>query len=392
MIAIASSPIAPVRRGALTACLVAAACSVPPTRSGPPFAAAFPDATELVTTTDPAAVRRQLDHVQLPSDDAHHELLLALLRSRERIDAPHLVLLARAVARPDHVVAVADGRVWRYGARGDGGNAAVVEQLLVAGLDRLGDVDRRWFGELLAVTQSDATLQRYADRLLPGLDDGSTTALGEILDGMHGSPALVPFLTGYLAPRGGLDGDRGWFAFGHVSFDSERLAVLRAAVARQPLDGDRMVAAMRAFSFDSSREQAFALLAARVPALSSDDVHASLATFSFDNGRAAACAALGEQPAVALGERHLVAIVDLCSFDSGRLACVHALAPRLTGAPDGDAACALLREFAFDHDRLRALDLLAPRWRELAAAQRTALLDTFTFASGRRGATELLLR
>src|SRR5262245_59537985 len=66
-------------------------------RQGPPFDEVLPDASVLVTTTDPASVRAQLDGSQLPDSKAHQDRLLALLRSRQQLQAAHVVLLANAV-------------------------------------------------------------------------------------------------------------------------------------------------------------------------------------------------------------------------------------------------------------------------------------------------------
>lgn len=369
--------------------LLLAACT---TRQGLPFDEVFPDPGVLVTTNDPASVRAKLDGVQLPETRAHHDRLLALLRGRDRLTAAHLVLLTQAVATPNRSVVVADGkRVWRYGARGQGEFAPVIDQLLVEGIDKVTDVDRRWLGELLGVSQSDATLRRYADRFLPQVDDGSPQALGEILDGMPGSPAAIPFLVGYLAPKGGLDGERGWSAFARMQFDDQRTAVLDAVLARQAaIDGERMVAVMKAFSFDSGRERAFAQLAVKTQPLPVGAAKEAVATFSFDSGRDAAFAALGKQAGVRLNDGHLTEFVQMCAFDSGKLQCVKSLKPRLDGAPDAAAAKALLAAFSFDSDRQGAVAVMRERWSRLTAGEREALLATFSFDSNREAAARLL--
>lgn len=367
-----------------------AACRVS-VRQGPPFDEAFPDASVLITTSDPAAVRAKLATVQIPATREHHDRLLELLRSQPRIRAAHLALLAHAVATSSNHVTVNGAEVHVYGQRGRGDFAPVIEQLLTEGIERVTDVDRRWFGELIGVTQSDATMRLWVDRFLAQVDDGSPQALGEMLDGMPGSPATVPFLVGELAPKGRLDGERGWLAFARVSFDSERTALLDAIVSRGgAIDGDRMVAAMRAFSFDSGREHAFALLAGKAQPLSIEHVQASLATFSFDSGRDAAFAVLGKQSSVHLTDRHLVDLVRMCSFDSAKRKCVEALGPRLEGAPNGADAVALLAAFSFDSDRQQAVAAMGARWAQLTAAERERLLATFSFESNRANAAKLL--
>ncbi|HEX6943205.1 MAG TPA: DUF4476 domain-containing protein [Gemmatimonadaceae bacterium] len=379
----------PVRRCyTLTLSLLLVACTA---RQGPPFDEVFPDPGVLVTTNDPASLRKKLDTVQLPETRAHHDRLLALLHGRDHITAAHLVLLTHAVATPDRIIVGNGNRVWRYGARGQGEFAPVIEQLLGEGIDKVTDVDRRWLGELLGVSQSDATLRRYADRFLAQVDDGSPQALGEILEGMPGSPAAIPFLVGYLAPKGGLDGERGWSAFARMEFDEQRTAVLDAVLARQAaIDGERMVAVMKAFSFDSGREIAFAQLAAKTQPLPVGAAKEALATFSFDSGRNAAFAALGKQAGVHLTDGHLVEFVQLCAFDSGKLQCLKSLAPRLDGAPDAAAAKALLAAFSFDSDRKSAVEVMREHWSPLPAGEREALLATFSFESNREAAAQLL--
>ncbi|MEO6596934.1 MAG: hypothetical protein ABIP94_19485, partial [Planctomycetota bacterium] len=187
-------------------------------RTGPDFAVAFPAASVLVTTQDPVAVRTRLAEVRLPATKEHHDQLLSLLRAQPTISAQHLVLLVEAVALPEQNLSMFnDGHMQRtYSQRGKGGFAPVVDHLLTEGTPKLTGVDRGWLGEMLGRTQSDATLRGLADRFVAELDDGSETALLQIVGGMPGSPALLPFLTGYLAPQGRLDGTRGWQVVGHL--------------------------------------------------------------------------------------------------------------------------------------------------------------------------------
>src|SRR5689334_7134093 len=145
-------------------------------RTGPEFRDAFPDAAVLVTTQEPATVRERLANTQLPATQEHHQHLLELLRAQPKVTAQHLVLLVEAVSLPDSTMFVVhDGRTWHaYPPRGTGPFAPVADQLLLEGADKLVGLDRRWFGELIGRTQSDATLQHLVDRFVPGLDDGST--------------------------------------------------------------------------------------------------------------------------------------------------------------------------------------------------------------------------
>lgn len=367
------------------AALLAAACS-----SGPrPFADAFPEPRELLTTLDPEGAYRQLQQVAIPAEEAHRRALLDLLRSVETIDAPHLALLAAAMGGRQHRVAQDDTGVFAWRARGSDAAAAATDELLQLGLERLGDVDRRNFGRLLGHTQSDAVLRAYVERKLASVDDGSVEALQQILAGMTGSPATAPFVR-LLGERGALAGARGDAAFDSLVFDDDRLAVLATLLARpEPVDGERCLTALRRFSFDEGRVQAFALLGGRFAELTPEQTGAAVATFTFDSGKAAAFAALADA-GLRLRDTQLLDLVRLCLFDDSKLRCVQLLGPKLSGPFDPRTAEQLLRAFSFDSDRLRALELLAPHWRGLDGTDKARLRTTFLFDSTKERAAELL--
>lgn len=370
----------------LAAALLAAACS-----SGPrPFAEAFPEPRELLTTQDPEVAYRQLQQVAIPAEEAHRRALLDLLRSVETIDAPHLALLAAAMGGRQQRVAQDDTGSYAWPARGSDVAAAATDELLLLGLERLGDVDRRSFGRLLGHTQSDAVLHAYVERKLAALDDGSVEALQQILAGMTGSPATAPFVR-LLGERGALTGARGDAAFDSLVFDEDRLAVLATLLARpEPVDGERCLTALRRFSFDEGRVQAFALLGGRFAELTPEQTGAAVATFTFDSGKEAAFAALANADGLRLRDTQLLDLVRLCLFDDSKLRCVQRLGPKLSGPIDPRTAEQLLRAFSFDSDRLRALELLAPHWRGLDGADKARLRTTFLFDSTRERAAELL--
>ena len=370
----------------VAAALFAAACS-----SGPqPFAEAFPEPRELLTTEDPEGAHQQLLQVAIPDDEAHRRAVLDLLRSVETIDAPHLALLAAAMGGQRFRVAQDDTGLFAWRARGSDAAAVATDELLQLGLERLGAVDRRNFGRLLGHTQSDAVLRAYVERKLASLDDGSIPALQEILAGMTGSPATVPFVK-LLAERGALAGARGDAAFDSLVFDEDRLAVLATLLARpEPVDGERCLAALRRFSFDEGRVQAFALFGDRMAGLTSEQTGAAVATFTFDSGKEAAFASLAQANGLRLRDTQLVDLLRLCLFDGSKLRCVELLGPKLTGPLDPRAAEQVLRSFSFDSDRLRALELLAPHWRGLDGADKVRLRRTFLFDSAQERAAELL--
>jgi len=360
-------------------------------RSGPAFPVAFPDPTVLVTTPEPESVRTRLAQVQLPATQEHHQRLLELLRAQTKITAPHLILLVEAVSHPEIGSSVhIDGMRYVYPPRGKGEFSKVADQLLSEGADKLVGLDRRWFGELVGATQSDATLQLLVDRFLPGLDDGSEAALRDMLAGMPGSPAAVPFLTG-LAARGKLDDERGWAAVGMLAFDDQRVALVRALVKRHPsVDGSRFVAIVRSLSFDDGRTNVVEALAAKVKPLSGEVVDDVLGAFSFDSGRQTACATFAAAGTVQLDLQRLAGLAQRFSFDDGRVGCVKALASCVQGPANGAGARDLLHAFSFDSGRLDALRVIAPHCRALSSADKKALLGAFSFDSNREAAAHVL--
>lgn len=359
--------------------------------SGPrPFAEAFPEPHVLLTTSEPDRVYEDLLQVAVPDDEAHRRTILDLLRSVETVDAPHLALLAKAMGGRTRRVAQHNADVFAWPARGEGAAAAATDELLQLGLERLGTVDRRSFGRLLGHAQSDAVLRACVDRQLEAQDDGSAEALREILSGMPGSPATVPFLR-LLGERGGLAGARGIAAFEPLVFDEDRLALLATLLARpESLGGEACLTALRLFSFDEGRVQAFALLGERLAELAPEQTGAAVATFTFDSGKEAAFASLAKAPALRLRDSQLLDLVNLCLFDASKLRCVQMLAPKLAGPFDPRTAEQLLRSFSFDSDRMRALEVFAPHWRAFDGADKARLRGTFLFDSAEERAAELL--
>lgn len=373
----------------LLALAFAAACSFS-APTGVPFEQAFPDPSELVTTTDPAAVHTRLGTTALPTTRAHHDRLVALLRSRNELTAAQLALLARAAGHGDyHSMTATNVGTWHWPERGEGACSATIDQLLSEGLPKVSAVDRRWYGELIGLTQNDLSTRAYIEALHARVDDGSPEALREILGGMPGSPATVAFLR-LLATSGKLDEARGWVAFDAMSFDEQRCSVLGLQLERgAAVDGKRLVATMRAFTFDDARRSGFELLLGKANDVDFADVEAAIGTFTFDDGKRAAAAALAKTTR-SLTDADLVTLVRMFTFDEGRGACVSALAGRLTGDPDAASASALLRAFTFDDQRLATTRVLASRWQRLSAVERKRLGQTFTFDESRDRAIALL--
>ena len=82
------------------------ACEPPSDPDAPPdprpFAELFPDATELVTTPDPAEARERLDLSILPEGDpAHDAQIAALVDAVDTIDADRLALVVDAIVDDD---------------------------------------------------------------------------------------------------------------------------------------------------------------------------------------------------------------------------------------------------------------------------------------------------
>ncbi len=354
------------------------------------FHEAFPDPTELVTTQDPAAAHKRLADTELPRTRAHDDRLLELLRTRTEITAAHLVLLTRAVGHENHSVCHTDRGMFCWGDRAKGEAAATIELLLNEGLPKITTIDRRWYAELIGCTQTDPTLLRYLDRFHAQMDDGSEAALIDILKGMPGSPATTPLILA-LRERGQADDNRCWIAFSYLSFDDDRLDLLRAMVGSGiDVQGERLLQAMRAFSFDSGREAAFAMLVQKAPSLQFADAKAVVAMFSFDEGKQKACAALAKATAIQVTEAQLAELLRMFSFDSDRAACVRSLAAHLHGTSTALDARAILSTFSFDSDRLAATRALAGRWRHFPQEERRTITATFSFDSSKKEASRLL--
>ncbi|MFT4843023.1 MAG: hypothetical protein ACI8UD_003314 [Planctomycetota bacterium] len=357
------------------------------------FGDVFPDLGVLLTTADPVAVRAELVTVQMPDSEAHNMHLLAMLRGQKSMDAAHLVLLVRAVALPENIQCSNDNGRWCYPQRGDSDNAAFVDQLLTEGAAKLDDVDSYWLGELVGISQSDAVMLALCELFVPVVDDGSDHAFDELLRGMPGSPAMLPFLSRYMGPQGRLDGDRGWHAFRKMSFDSDRVWLLATLLLRQEeLTDERLLMTMKAFSFDGGRKKALQMLVDRATSLDAEVARAAVSTFSFDAGRSAAFATLAKRGTVELEEHQLARYVQLCSFDSGKIKCVELFASTLQGEPSIRSAKKVLGAFSFDSDRLKAVQLMAPRWSQLSQGERNELLGAFSFDSSRKKAAKLLMR
>jgi hypothetical protein len=357
------------------------------------FRDAFPDPSVLVTTVDPEGVRAQLAEADLPDDSEHKAALLALLGADESIDAAHLVLLARAVALPADISVHNNRGRWTYPQRGEADNAAFVDQLLTEGAEKIRDIDAYWLGELIGISQSDATMLMLCNRFVPQADDGSDRAFQEVLRGMPGSPAMLPFLQQYMIPQGRFDGKRRWLAFDGMLFDDNRVLMLGVVVQHEPeITKEQLLKTMEAFSFDGGRERAFGLLVEQAKPIDVDTAHAAIAMFSFDDGRDAAFATLAKAGSMEINERDLLKFVKLFSFDSGRFKPVKLFADLLQGEATFENAKKLLGEFSFDQGRLKVVEVMAPRWRSLPVKERMRLADEFSFDSNGKKALGFLMR
>lgn len=373
-----------------------AACSfTPPRRQGPPFPEVFPDASELVTTSDPAGLRERLATVPLPATEEHHAQLRFLLDSQATIDVPHLLLLVEAVHLPEasgnyyHV----NGQRRFHGPRGRGRFAPVVDQLLEDALPKLVGVDRQGLGELLGRSQSDATLNRLAERLLPALDDGSTAALEQVIGGMAGSPAVAPFLVDHLAPRGLLLPDRGFDLLPRLPFDDQRVLLVRAmANAATSIEPKRLADAVAAMTFDDNRTAVLEAAIGRCQPFDWRVAERILDCFTFDDGRAAACHAFARTDTLRLDGSGLVRMVHHFTFDDDRVTCVRVLVPCLQGDLSITNACQLLAAFTFDDSRLAALQAARARLAPTSSTQQEQLLAAFTFDSSREQVVAMLRR
>lgn len=404
-------------------------------RTGPDFVEAFSDPAMLITTADIEETRELLHTVQLPETDAHHDALLKALDDVEAIDSEHLVLLTEAVVIPPRLTdgaiksilkAVIDGREIAY-SRGKGEFSHVIDDLLLAGANKLSDVGPQSFGRLVAVAQTPETIVALSDILLERSDSGSTSDLAAILQEIPWDGTRTELCVEVLIPRGRLKGERADTAIESMSFDSGRTALIsafyqslddldaetflrhvrlqgfdsgRTGVVEEGvavidrIDGSLAVALVETAGFDSGREAIFKVLLPKLDLHSADEVLALVRTNSYDSGRLAmlkvAVALESNFPAVSAGD--LVSYAQVGSFDSGRNEMLRVVAPHFKGGFTKQSAARLLGAFSFDSGRLDAVELFREDLQKLSERDRRAVLRQFSRASSREEADELLLQ
>lgn len=421
-----------------------AACSSPGVhvwtaveRDGPPFAESFPDPAVLLSTRDVRGVRKVLANTPLPETDEHHEALLALVNEAPTIDTDHLLLISEAVAIPGRIsreaveradVAVAlmqiNGRTPTVVTRGGGEFAQVLDDILIAGAEKLSDPDAENLGRLLGATQFSATMERLCDPLLKRCDDGSEHALREMLEGIPFDDQRSEFLLSVLLPRGHLPPARQELALDSLSFDSNKTElVLELYDGARELDPDRVLRDLGKLSFDSSRSQVVNAAARRLGPIDRATTEAFLANASFDSSRTEMMMTL--QPLVRLdGAEDVLALMQTCSYDSNReelldlmlagrfpkvspheladlvsvadydssrRSILDKVAPYVGGPMKPAEARCLLESFSFDESRLHAVRLFADDIRRYSADEKRELVQAISFSSNREEALFLLL-
>ena len=359
-------------------------------RTGPDFVEAFPDPAVLITTADIEETRELLHTVQLPETDAHHDALLKALDDVEAIDSEHLVLLTEAVAIPPRLTggaiksiikAVIDGREIVY-SRGKGEFSHVIDDLLLAGAEKLSDVGPQSFGRLVAAAQTPETIVALSDILLERSDSGSTSDLAAILQAIPWDGTRTELCVEVLIPRGRLKGERADIAIELMSFDSGRTALIGAFYqSLDDLDAETLLRHVRLQSFDSGRTDVAEEGVAVIDSIDGSLAVALVQTNSYDSGREAMLKAL--LPKLDLRNAdEMLALVRTNSYDSGREAMFKALLPKLDRI-DGSLAVALVRTNSHDSGRKAMLKALLPKLDLRNADEMLALVRTNSYDSGR---------
>ncbi len=374
-------------------------------RTGPPFPQAFPDARVLLETDDVAGVRERLARAILPATDEHHDQLRALLASVDAVDTQHLVLLTEAVALPgpadegmQRITISVDGETARsilrtLVPRGSGEYAAVVDELLLAGLDKLTDLDRSNLGLILGRTQFDETMGAIVDRTFDEFDDGSPQALEQILAGMEFSGPRVDLVTAVLAPRDMLAAasGRGLVAVRSVDFDNQREQITEVVMGDlETLSAEGFLEYLELMSFDTGRLVVTRLSAPRLEPRDGSSLLRILDLYSFDSGRVEALDVLTGDGRVQVTPPDFNRLLGSMSFDTGRMQVAGQLDPHLQGQIDVRTARDTLEAFSFDTSRLEVLELLAPRLKHLGQADRAELFQAYSFDSNKERAGEIL--
>jgi len=353
---------------------------------------AFPDLRTLVTTSDPLGVRRLLGTSAATNQGQHTEELLALLREASEIDAAHLVLLARAVPLPVASSVSIGSDVWTYPLRGQAPNSALVDQLLAEGAEKVREIDSYWFGEMVGISQSDATMVMLCERFGADVDDGSEHAMMEMLRGMTGSPALVPFVRHYIPSRG-MDTDRAWLILKKCRDTDLQMVLLELLLKADPeVTHGRAIELLQPFRFDDDRARAFRVIAASMNSMLPLTVYEVVKLFQFDEGRSTIIELVSKFESIELDEGDLIRLVDLFRFDDGRSEVVSRLGGSVSGPMTFDGATRLLEEFRSDDGRLKAVEALAPKFAGLSADQRSELLECFSFPDSKLKAVRFLMR
>lgn len=370
----------------------------PAERTGPPFAEAFVDPGVLLEPSGLEATRKRLSRTPLPYDEAHHEQLLQLVQQAEEIEVENLVLLAEAVALPSRRagqsersqgthISVKVGEKWSSSfLREEGPYSHYVDEILLLGAPKLKNPSANKLGRLMAATQTRAAVVSLYEILGEQVDDRSTEAFKNILDGASFDPVRNDLLIGVYVARGELDQEKAELGLEALSFDDSRLAFIQAWVPTMTaFPSDRIAHLVGAFSFDDGRaEVARAFANAPIGEISGETMRDLLDQFSFDDGRTEAMRALA--PRVQIEDPRLLSkLIDEASFDDGRLEILRSAMPCLVSAEAFGASMAqdCLDEFSFDGGRESAMEVLAPVIQIADLREVESLLETASFDDGR---------
>ena len=420
-------------------CLMTVACSTwsvggsIPTRDGPEFAKAFPDASVLVSTTDVREVRALLETVQLPATKEHHDQLIALVDEAEEFSAQHLLLLTEAVARdPDLsncviITSSQNGTTFHW-TRGAGEYAHVIDELLLTGAKKVSDPSPKHFGQLLGRTQTKQSLialVRECEKVndADDWDDGSASDLQAILEESLIDEIKLELCIDALLPAGRLDEERANVAVRSMAFDGGRKRLLTADYARRsslspeellshvvlmsfdeartetvrqgaPLlakvDGHQVLDLVETAAFDTGKVEMVQALASNIEFQSSPEVIAIVEAAAFDSGKEKILSALAAGSFLKLNGDDLVAFANTAAFDSGRIDILKTLHPHVDSALSADELRQVLHTCAFDSGRRQVVEIFVNELRRLPSSDREQILSCFAFSSDKKEARKIL--
>ncbi len=404
------------------ALLAFAACSSYTFEQRSTFAETIGSPEALLHARDPRALSERLAKIQMPETDEHHAELLRVLRSVSEITTDRLLLLTNAVAPGEKAlgsgtkITINGRRINTARApRGTGPYAYVVDRLLQEGTTKLVDVNRFNAGRLIGRSESMEAMVQLSDRFLPRIDDGSPTALREILIGFDGSlpdatrtysgswgtttitstsnNAKSQFVTEILFPRGLAEGKREFVALEAISGTSRRLTVLQARLGLcKTIEPDRFEEYLELLSGNSSRLALLSEHAEKLEGMDHDDALDLTKTLSGSSSRLEILPKLVARVEEPLDLQAMRRYLKSVSGSSSRLQLLNNLGADLAYENAEDIRDTL-KLYAGSSSRLQALKTILERSRlQLSGRDMRRLVAMFSGSSSRIEAIEVTER